>query len=162
MTGEAWYDAQDNQKSQTFSFFVLYDLSLSTTRSLSKACNYSLPWRINSSRGPLHLTRQHMQHTPDHTCNHVVEADGRKCNYKGGGQVGRIRAATRLFARESRNDYLNLFLTTAVYSGRKKNKAKKWPHFGSINPSSLSVSLSVPVPWWRIHSASFLVNDGCD
>ncbi|KAA0720690.1 hypothetical protein E1301_Tti011557 [Triplophysa tibetana] len=50
------------------------------------ACNYGLPRRINSSRGPLHRTRQHMQHTPDHMCNHVVEADGRKRNYEGGGQ----------------------------------------------------------------------------
>lgn len=90
-----------------------------------------------------------MQHTPDHTCNHVVESDGRKCNYKRGGQVGKIRAAMLLFGRGRSNDYLKLFLTRAVYSKKKQNRpirafrANKCILFLSLFPR-LS---SVPVYW---------------
>lgn len=82
-----------------------------------------------------------MQHTPDHTCNHVVESDGCKCNYKRGGQVGKIRAAMLLFGRGHSNDYLKLFLTRAVYSG-EKNKIVRLEHSGPINVSCFSLSLS--------------------
>lgn len=111
---------------------------VSATCSRSKACNYGLPRLINSSWAALHLVQQHMQHTPDHTCNHVVESDGRKCNYKRGGQVGKIRAAMLLFGRGRSNDYLKLFLTRAVYS--EKNKIVRLEHSGPINVSCFSLS----------------------
>jgi len=87
-----------------------------------------------------------MQHTPDHTCNHVVESDGRKCNYRRGGQVGKIRAAMLLFGHGRSNDYLKLFLTRAVYS--EKNKIVRLEHSGPINVFCFSLRLfSVPVYW---------------